>query len=504
MRRDEIMTPKFFNPSGYKTMLIGKNDGASRMEITPSTRGFDYWCAVGGGYTHKNPRLPSSDNSLKPTKGWTAEILTDIAIQKIKEAGDQPWLMHMCHIIPHLPWHCPDSYAEPYRKKGFTEKFSQLYGSIHQMDDQIGRLLDAIREAGQEDNTIVLFFSDNGPSEGSSSWVNHPETVRKKDSPEWALRNVANLTGHKSEVWENGIRSPLLIRWPGKIKPGIREHVVGVEDVLPTLLDLARIPADKQPQHLPFDGTSFRASLDDPNYTDDREIFRIAIAGPGNPKAFHAPGFFEKDSDVDYSRQHFILRVDNYKFHHLPDGEFRLYDMRADPGETMDVSQEMPEKTSAMATRCRGHWDEIVSRNRTFSSRQMKIDNSDRPDQVSWRLEANRPLRFEGKLRAVFQGGVLGFRNPGARADYRVAVQKSLMVSIVAKGEGLDACAPIHLEVDGQERVAMSRSAKKIVFESALLPAGQVPVSLFVPDSVKSGTGKGKVDVLEFTVMEEK
>lgn len=76
---------------------------------------------------------------------------------------------------------------------------------------------------------------------------------------------------------------PILIRWLGMIEPGIRKQPVGVEDVLPTLLELAQICETKQPEHLPFAGLSFRESLDRPTATDDRDIFRVAIGGLGVP-----------------------------------------------------------------------------------------------------------------------------------------------------------------------------------------------------------------------------
>ncbi|MGB0413056.1 MAG: hypothetical protein ACPGJU_01300, partial [Coraliomargarita sp.] len=277
--------------------------------------------------------------------------------------------------------------------------------------------------------------------------------------------------------------------------PGVREHVVRVEDLLPTLLDLTQIAEDKQPQHLPFDGKSIRPSLEDASFTEDRDIFRLALDGPGHPGDVTTTKIIEDAREVDYSKLHTVLRNGRYKFHHLPGGRLRLYDMENDPGEKNDLSTTMPEHTEAMAARCRARWDDLASRNRTFPMRQLKIDNVDRWAD-SYRLEANRAQRFEGKMLSDFYGGVIGFRSPGDRADYTVEVQKPLSVTFVANGTQLDKCATIDLLVDGKPAPVQSRSAVQLVFGPVTLPAGAVPLSLAVAEDAQAGADAGKVTVV--------
>ncbi len=491
VRRDETLMPKFFTPSGYQTWAFGKMDGGlEMMEMTPIDRGFDSFF-LDAGYAQKNEL------------GWGAELITDAAVEKIKQAGDKPWLAYVGYVIPHLKWYCPESYAEPFRKKGYSEDIAQCYGSIKQMDDQIARLLKALEETGQVENTIVLFMSDNGSLDAMGQremgvWENSEK--KRPHSPDWGIRNPGNLIGRKGEVWDNGIRSPLLVRWPGKIKPGVRRHAIGVEDVLPTLLELCQIPDEKHPEHFPFSGTSFSGSLEDRTFTDDRDIFRLATGGPGVPvgQGANTPDM----KTLDYGSLHTILRNGNYKFHHLPGGEFRLYDMSNDPTEQNDLSAAMPERTIAMAKRCRVRWDGITARNRTFQMRQLKINNEDGP-RKEWEIKVLQPLRLVGKMDMHdYLGGVKGFQYPGDRADYAVEVQKPLNVFVVAEGTGFDQCAPISLLVDGKPVQVKSRSAEKMVFGPVSLSSGTTPLSLAVTDDEKPGAAIG--EVLKMTLKLEK
>ena len=482
VRRDETLLPKFFTPSGYQTWAFGKMDGGlEMMEMTPIDRGFDSFLR-GAGYAQKNE------------KGWGAELITDAAIEKIRQAEDAPWLAYVGYVIPHLDWYCPESYAEPFRQQGYSEDIAQCYGSIKQMDDQIGRLLNTLEETGQAENTIVLFMSDNGSLDAMNNremgvWENAAK--KRPHSPDWGIRNPGNLVGRKGEVWDNGIRSPLLVRWPEKIKPGVRKHVIGAEDMLPTLLDLCQIAEDKHPDHFPFSGQSFSGSLKDPTFTDDRDIFRLATGGPGVPvgEGANTPDM----KSLQYSSLHTILRNGNYKFHHLPGGEFRLYDMETDPSEQNDLSKSMPERTNAMAARCRAQWDAIALQNRTFQMRQLRINNADKP-RGHWKIKVLQPLRLVGRMDMHdYLGGVKGFQYPGDRADYAVEVQNPLTVSVEITGTGFDQSAPISLLVGGNPVSVKSRSGDQIVFGPVRLPEGRSPLSLAVADDAKPGTAIGEV-----------
>ncbi len=349
--RDEALMPAFFRAVGYRTFYAGKADTARLPDSSPWERGWDQGYFV-SGYQHRDPILPNRDGTLKP-KGWTVDILTDLILDFWKKHPDKPWFATAAYVIPHLPWVCDEKFSAPFEKAGLSKDLALCYGSIAQMDMAIGRLLDALRESGQEKNTIVVLVSDNGMSEKN----NAKETIAPED---WKKRNLHQLRGHKATAWENGIRVPMLVRWPDHIAPGQRAQFGGAEDILPTMLDLAGIKASSL-THLPFDGVSLRPALEKADATFERpDLFRIAISGPGSPKDLAA------GKPRRYEDHHLALRGARFKFHALPSGGSELFDIIADPRETTNVQDKFPDVAQRMAADCRKRWDGIMASGRAF------------------------------------------------------------------------------------------------------------------------------------------
>lgn len=356
LRPDETRMPAFFKARGYHTLHIGKLDCAKAGKKNPTDFGWDDYLG-GGGYEHRDPMMWRPKNSARG-QGWTADIWTDYALKHIREHRDAPWFATVAFIIPHLPWVCDEKYSKPFLDQGCSKNLSECYGSIAHLDECVGRLLDGLKETGQDERTIVVFLSDNGPTSPEVKTKSEEELERDED---WIKRNVAKLRGHKALVWDNGDRVPLLVRWTGRIAPGERKQFCGVEDVLPTLLDLAAIGQDAAP-HLPFTGMSLLASLNNAaSDSEHPELFRMAIAGPGSPKAETA-----KTGNRKYEDHHLILRGPRFKYHALPGGQSALYDVVADPGERHDVREQFPDVAQKLARQCRERWDAVIASGRAF------------------------------------------------------------------------------------------------------------------------------------------
>jgi len=357
LRDDETRMPAFFKAAGYRTLHVGKLDCAKVGRQSPLDFGWDDYLG-GGGYEHRDPMLWKPRNSARGS-GWTADLWTDYTVKFVTEQRDRPWFISLAYIIPHMPWECAETYSQPFIEAGCSKNLAACYGAIAHLDESMGRLLAALEDTRQAERTIVVFLSDNGPT--SPEVKTKTEDALEAD-PDWVQRNVARLRGHKALDWENGIRNPLLVRWPGKIAPGDRRQFGGVEDVLPTLLDLAAIKPDALP-HLPFSGVSLRPSLDDPaREVEHPPMFRIAIAGPGAPRDKIADAAARKFED-----HHLTLRTARWKYHALPGGRQSLYDLQNDPGERTDVAAQQPEIVQSMARQCRQRWEEVINSGRAFA-----------------------------------------------------------------------------------------------------------------------------------------
>ncbi len=350
LRPDEVRMPAFFKAAGYRTAHVGKLDCVKAGKSDGDAFGWDEWTG-GGGYQQKDPMIYSSAGH-GPEKGWTADIWTQWAIGFLSRNKDRPWFLSLAYTIPHLPWMCPESHRAPFLAAGCSQELAECYGSISHMDECIGRVLDALRQTGQAERTIVLFVSDNGPAPARKDAAN-------ENDPDWRQRNAAGLRGQKATVWENGIRVPLIIHWPGRIPPGEREAFARAEDVLPTVLALADVNSAGV-RHLAFDGVSLAANLADPSVRPaPTQAFRIAISGPGSP-APKGPRRFED--------HHLVVREPRFKLHHFPGGSTALYDIANDPGETVDVMEKHPQLAARMLGDLRKRWAEWTSGGRAFAT----------------------------------------------------------------------------------------------------------------------------------------
>ena len=355
LRPDEALMPAFFRAGGYRTFYAGKADTARLPDSSPWDRGWDQGYFV-SGYQHRDPTLPNRGETLQ-AKGWTADLVTDLILDFVHAEPGKPWFATAAYITPHLPWICDEKFSAPFLAQGLSPDLARCYGSIAQMDAAIGRLLAGVRAAGQADNTVVVFLSDNGMSLKA-------EADRELAAPDWARRNLHGLRGHKATVWENGIRVPLLVRWPGRITPGERKQFGAVEDVLPTILDLAGLHSDSV-KHQPFAGVSLRPALFDGSVVRERApAFRIAISGAGSPK-------LQDESNPQPRRfedHHLVLRGERFKFHALPGGKSALFDLAADPVEASDVTARFPEIAASMSVSLREQWAALLATGRAFAT----------------------------------------------------------------------------------------------------------------------------------------
>ena len=479
---DETMMPAFFDAAGYDSFYTGKLDCVAQHHMLPWVAGWDRASCV-GMYQHHNPMLAVQPEGERPisynwgnVEGWTAEYHTEEAVRFIHDKKDQPWLLSMAYIIPHTHWKPVDErYAPYYREKGCSESLAACYSHIEQMDTCVGRLLDALKETGQLENTLVIYVSDNGQT-GPQQFSKADEDGHI-DHPDWHARNVAGLRGKKSLVWENGIRVPLIVSMPGTIPPGDRKQFSAAEDLLPTVLDYAGI-ADTIVPHKPFCGVSLRPALDDADTVFEHpEMFRMTVWGPGMASP---DGSFVKDpAALKFEDHHMALRGARFKLHARTGGRVELYDIVDDAAESKEISAQHPEVAARMLAECRKRWDDAIGKNDAFRMAKIVVGDpgtNNYPDGTSWGYTA-KVQRTSGKLR--LHGCLLvGFNKEGDSAVHDLDVVKADTYSIKLTGIGLDGGAPLSIKVAGQVLTAKKVSDKLAEFGMAKLPVGEMELEI--------------------------
>ncbi|PQO48069.1 sulfatase-like hydrolase/transferase [Blastopirellula marina] len=347
---DEQTFAEAFRDAGYATAAFGKWHNGTQYPYHPNARGFDEFCGFCSGHwgNYYDPLL-EHNNQLIRGKGFIVDDLTDRAIKFIEQHQDQPFLCYVPFNTPHSPMQVPDSFykkfadAEPAMKNRDPQQEDlaitrAALAMVENLDWNVGRVLKKLDELNLTDDTIVVYFSDNGPN----SW-----------------RWNGDMKGRKGSTDEGGVRSPLFIRWPHKIAAGLKiEQVSGAVDLGPTLAALAGVKFAPQK---PIDGRSLAPLLlGDKTELPERYLFSIPI---------------NKWRNVSTRSQRFRL-----------DSAGHLYDIAQDVGQRQDVAAKYPEEVAAMKQAAEQFRSEI----------RTQMEAKDRPFTVGFAPLTQLPAR-DGK-----------------------------------------------------------------------------------------------------------
>lgn len=332
----EVTLAELMKKEGYTCGAIGKwGLGMFDTEGSPLKQGFDFFFGYncqGHAHNHYPKYLYRNDERFELEgndggrigKQHSHDLFERETLAFVRANKDKPFFLYLPYTIPHLALQVPEETLKEYRGKFEEKPYDGKRGyqahdtpraayaaMVTHMDRTIGKLLALLKELDLEENTIVLFSSDNGPATQGAAGT---------DSEFFESRG--GLRGYKGEVYEGGLRVPLIVRWPGKIKvETISDHVCYFPDMLPTLLEL--VGAAKTPQGL--DGISFVPALF------------------GKEQKTHAHLYWEFPS---YTGQQ-AVRMGNWKGlrRNMNKGNLKLelYDLADDAGEQKDVAAKHPE-----------------------------------------------------------------------------------------------------------------------------------------------------------------
>jgi arylsulfatase A-like enzyme len=301
---DENTIAEAFQAAGYATGAFGKWHNGSQWPYHPVARGFDEYFGHTAGHWGEYFDAPLEDSCGRwvRTQGYIVDVCTERALQFIERNKHRPFFCYIPFTTPHSPWAVPDEYWQQYKDRAITLRATRpedenldhtrcALAMLANQDRNVGRVLSRLRDLGLHDNTIVVYFSDNGPN----SW-----------------RFNGGMKGRKGSTDEGGVRSVCYIRYPARLPAGRTvTQIAGAIDLLPTLTALAGI---RRVGDKPLDGRDLTPLLTG-QHVDWPERMIFSAWG-----------------------QNISVRTQTHRLDHRG----QLFDMEADPGQTQPINQEQP------------------------------------------------------------------------------------------------------------------------------------------------------------------
>ncbi len=310
--------PSLLRSQGYHTALVGKWHMGLLPNFGPLKSGYDeFWGNRGGGVDYFNHQFAGQDDLWDgdvqiDEVGYYTDLLADRSVEFLEARAkeDKPWLLSLHFTAPHWPWEGNNDAGRAESERlankpangelhiahydgGTMQTYADMVTSL---DANIGRVLDRLKELGMDENTVIVFTSDNGGERFSDRWP---------------------FTGVKTELLEGGMRVPLIVKWPGLTRPGSETDVPAISmDFLPTFLAAA-------------------GGAPDPAYPTDGLDIRPALEGGTLPDRTLFWRFFNKDQKA--------ARHGAYKYLSINGNEF-LFNVVEDPLERGNLKDRMPDK----------------------------------------------------------------------------------------------------------------------------------------------------------------
>ncbi len=327
----DVTVAQVLKQAGYATGGFGKwGLGDARSSGAPTRHGFDEFF----GYLHQihahsyypeflwdgDRQYPLPGNAGGKRGQYSADLIAQRSFEFLRRRRDQPFFLYACYTLPHAKFEIPS--VAPYESKPWTQGQKTYAAMVTRADGYVGTILKILKEMQLEEQTVVFITSDNGAHEGDEKGYR-------------LFESNGALRGQKSELYEGGIRVPMIVRWPGRVKPGaVNNHPWAFWDFMPTAAELAGV---KPPG--PIDGLSMAPLL----------------TGAGAPRReflyWEQNQFDRKTNALRPDRLVQAVRMGDWKAVRLkPGAPLELYNLRDDPSETTDVAARHPEIVGKIET----------------------------------------------------------------------------------------------------------------------------------------------------------
>lgn len=355
MREETIAMPQMFKDAGYKTAMFGKWHLGDSYPYRALDKGFDHVLSFGGGVISEVPDYWNNDyfddkylvnGQWQDFDGYCTDVWFDNAIDYIEKVADEdqgPFFCYIANNAPHRPFTVDSNYSDKYKSMGLSEQIARFYGMIENIDENYGRLEEALDRLNLMDNTIIVYFGDNGTCGGAYM----------DDQGFIAEGYNAGLRGKKCDPYEGGHKNSCFIHWPqGQLKGGYEVHGLSTNfDLYPTLMAMTGIEgADR----IDFDGVDVTPFLKKPESTiEDRTL------------VIHNMQFEHPVKYKDYCvlTNEWRLTQNNIYNHKAQE----LYEVKKDPGQSNNLISQYPSIAEKMTDVYEAWWSDVSVEYQTFS-----------------------------------------------------------------------------------------------------------------------------------------
>ena len=336
---DERTLPQALKDAGYDTAMVGKwHLGHADRKYWPQNRGFDHFYGNLVGevdyFTKERGGIVDwqRDGKFLKEDGYYTDLIGNEAVRIIDHHDtSKPLFLYVASLAPHAPYQAPKEDVDAY-KDLLGDTHRHIYAAmITDLDTQLGRIVDALKQRGMLDNTLIIFSSDNGGAISALFATGARSPEEREESGGVGLEEKppasnGNLRGGKGSLHEGGVRVPTIFYWPAKLKPRVVDEPLAMVDVMPTVLLLAGAHGAKD--H-PFDG---------------KDIWQTLAEGASSP---------HEDILINVEAFRGAVRKGNWKLVKIAllPGKTELFDLSKDPGEQNNVADQFPEIAADLEAR---------------------------------------------------------------------------------------------------------------------------------------------------------
>jgi arylsulfatase A len=359
MRASEVTIPQLLKKAGYATCMSGKwhcnGKFNSKQQPQPDAAGFDHWFATqnNASPSHANPRnFVRNGKAVGPMKGYSCQLVMDEAVtwlekQQAKDAA-QPFFMYVAFHEPHEPVASPKKMVDDYKGVAKNVDQAHYFANVTNLDAAVGKLMKALKAMKLDENTLVVFTSDNGPE----------TLLRYGRGSRRSFGSPKPLRGMKLWTTEAGFRVAGIMHWPARIKAGqVSSRPVSALDFLPTFCELA---GTQPPKDLVLDGTSFLPALEDKPVIRKKPLVWVYYNALNNRRVAMREGQWKVLAKLSIGK---LKTVDSRNVDQVKDAtlsDFQVFDLSKDIGESEDLAKTNPAKLAELKKRLEAHYRELV------------------------------------------------------------------------------------------------------------------------------------------------